>query len=391
MILPLGDDPNPRGVPIGTYALLFANIAVYVLIALPLSSTGVDPRDPMLEQYINAVTPNLPNDISIQRFLDQLSAYDLFVFRYGFRPAHPSLLALFASLFLHANLLHLLGNMLFLWIYGDNVEHRLGVVPFWAAYLITGVAATSFYAAFDPSSNLPLVGASGAISGVLGFYFLWFPHNRVRLFVFFFPFIMDTIMVPARLVLGVYLVFDNIVPFLGSHGGGGVAYGAHIGGFLAGLLIAWIVRKRDDWRAPEEFETRGRVAPGSASELLREAVDEGRLDDAARLYFSLPPSETRGVISSADLLALARWLDLAGHSQAALVAYRRHLRDFPRGPGRAEAHVGLGRLLLGQAEDTAAYQHFLEALDENPPSPIAELARHGLDEIAARGRRRRIG
>lgn len=384
MILPLGDTPNPPGTPVGTYALLLANFAVYALITFPLSSAGVDPNDPLLLEYVTAVTPHLPETMSAERFMAQISAYDLFVFRHGFRPAHPSLATLFTSLFLHANLLHLLGNMLFLWIYGDNVEHRLGVVAFVAAYLITGVAATSFHAVFDLGSNLPLVGASGAISGVLGFYFLWFPHNRVRLFVLFFPFIMQTILVPARLVLGAYLVFDNIVPFLGSRGGGGVAYGAHIGGFIAGLAIASMVRRRETWATPDEYKKGAGAPAGSAGAWLHAAILDGRFDEAARLYFSLPPHEARGLLSPAHLLRLAVWLEGAGHTQAALVAYRRHLRDFPRGPGRAEAHVAIGRILLDQGEATAAYQHFLDALDHSPAAATAQLARDGLNEIAER-------
>lgn len=390
MILPLGDDPNPRAVALGTYALLLANIAIYVLITLPLSTTAVDPHDPLLHEYIDAITPNLPAKVSPQRFVAQISAYDLFVFRYGFRPAHPSLSALFVSLFLHANLLHLFGNMLFLWIYGDNVEHRLGVGRYLACYIATGLAATSFHAVFDFDSNLPLVGASGAISGVLGLYFLWFPHNRVRMLVLFFPFIMQTIMVPARLVLGAYLLLDNVLPFLGSRGDGGVAYGAHIGGFLAGLAIAWGIRRREDWTTPREYAAEDQLAAGNASGKLRAAMLDSRFDDAARLYFSLPPQETRGVLPATDLLGLAKWLESAGHRQAALVAYRRHLRDYRRGPGRAEAHVGAGTILLEQGETPAAYQHFLDALDLHPAPEMAAAARRGLDEIAVRGQRRRL-
>jgi membrane associated rhomboid family serine protease len=138
------------------------------MITLPLSSTGVDPRDPRVLEYIDAVGPSLPANINPEQFLAHLSAYDLFVFRYGFRPAHPSLTALLASLFLHAGLAHLLGNMLFLWIYGNNVEHRLGTLAYLPAYIVTGVAASSFHAVFDSDSNLPLVGANFAGAVVAG-------------------------------------------------------------------------------------------------------------------------------------------------------------------------------------------------------------------------------
>src|SRR5512143_402870 len=168
MLLPLGDSPNPRGIPAMTYALVLANIAVYVLISLPLSSVAVDPNDPALREYVRIVVRSLPQPVPVQEVVANTSAYDLFVFRYGFRPAAPHLANLLYSLFLHAGFLHLFGNMLFLWIYGDNVEHRLGPVVYVIAYLGTGVAATLFHTVFDPDSPLPLVGASGAISGVLG-------------------------------------------------------------------------------------------------------------------------------------------------------------------------------------------------------------------------------
>jgi membrane associated rhomboid family serine protease len=84
-----------------------------------------------------------------------------------------------------------------------------------------------------------LVGASGAISGVLGFYFLWFPRHSVRVFLFLFPIYVGTVMLNARVVLAIYLLWDNVLPFLVSHGSGGVAHGAHIGGFIAGLAVAW--------------------------------------------------------------------------------------------------------------------------------------------------------
>ena len=120
---------------------------------------------------------------------------------------------LFTSMFMHAGFMHLLGNMVFLWVYGDNVEHRLGRVGFLFSYLLTGIAATLAFAGVAGNSGTPLVGASGAISGVLGLYFLLFPGNRVRVLVFLGWFI-TTIMLPARIVLGIYVVIDNILPLV---------------------------------------------------------------------------------------------------------------------------------------------------------------------------------
>lgn len=244
MILPISDYPNPRGAPWMTIALIAANVLVYVLVTLPLSAQRPAPNDPLFHEYLRAIAQALPPGVSIRDIAQQTSVYDLVVFEFGFRPAAIGVVTLFTSMFLHGGLLHLAGNMLFLWIYGDNVEHRLGSLPFLVWYLLAGIAATAFQTVFNLGSQIPLVGASGAISGVLGFYFVWFPHYMVRVLVFLFPFFMGTINVPARIVLGIYLVLDNVLPFLFASGMAGIAHGAHIGGFIAGLAAAWIMRGR---------------------------------------------------------------------------------------------------------------------------------------------------
>ncbi len=245
MLLPIGDTPNPRGTPYVNYLLLGINIAVYLLITLPLSASHPNPADPALQAYVRAIPQywNLP----VSELLRHISAYTLFIFTHGFKPADPSMVDLFSSMFLHAGFFHLAGNMLFLWIYGDNVEHRLGSLNYLFAYLATGMAATLFFMLFQLDSVTPMIGASGAISGVLGLYFLWFPRNKVRVFALLFPFFMDVILLPARWVLGFFLVIDNLLPFLFASGrGGGVAHGAHIGGFLAGLGIAYTLNRFPD-------------------------------------------------------------------------------------------------------------------------------------------------
>ncbi len=243
MFIPIGDEPNPPGyLPIATVAIIAINVAVYLLIALPLSTQAPDLRDPLLAEYARVVLPRLPPGTSLDELVRQTTAYDLMLFRWGFRASDPSLITLFTGMFLHAGFMHLAGNMLYLWVYGNNVEHRLGVLayPFW--YLATGVAATLFQTLFNPGSPIPLVGASGAISGVLGFYLVWFPHHMVRVFLFLFPFYVGTVHLNATLVLALYLVVDNLLPFVLAPAGAGVAHGAHIGGFLAGMAIAWGMR-----------------------------------------------------------------------------------------------------------------------------------------------------
>jgi len=388
MILPLGDAPNPRGIPFITYALILANCAVYFLVTLPLGAQAPDPNDPALWEYLRVVGQTLPRPVPVEQILQYTSAYDLFVFRYGFRPAAPVVTALFTAMFLHAGFLHLFGNMLFLWIYGDNVEQRLGRVSFLFWYLATGVAATLFHTLFARESPLPLIGASGAISGVLGFYFLWFPRNTVRLLFVLFPFFMNVFMVPARVVLGLYLLADNLLPFLIARGtGGGVAYGAHIGGFLAGLAVAWVMDRREVTGRPPEYRAVSAAAESeeTPAHSLAQAITRGDFATAAQAYFALSPDQTRRVLQPEDSLALADWLQQNGHPRAALTVYRRHLRDYPGGPGAAEAHVGAGSVQLNSPSlATSAHHHFLDALELDPSSETAARARAGLDAIAAR-------
>ena len=177
MFLPLGDTPNPRNfTPWVNWALIAANVGVYVLITLPLSQTPVDPTDPLLREYLRAIAPNLPPLTSLRQVLVHLSAYDLFTFAHGYKPGAPEVGDLFACMFLHGGFLHLAGNMLFLWIFGDNVEHRLGRVGYLLAYLATGVLATLSFSLFETGSMTPLVGAWLAF----GFLYTFMPNTRVR-------------------------------------------------------------------------------------------------------------------------------------------------------------------------------------------------------------------
>jgi membrane associated rhomboid family serine protease len=240
MFLPVGDLPNPPNFrPWATWGLIAANVGIYFLLSAPLATMPVNPEHPLLEEYLRTVLPRiLPEGVRIREVLSQISAYNLFVFRHGFKPGAPQFRDLLISLFLHANFAHLFGNMLFLWIYGDNVEHRLGRGRFLLVYLATGVIATVAFSLFAGGSMVPMIGASGAISGVLGLYFLLFPRNRVKVFLFLWPIFFRIVHLPARLVIGLFIVWDNLIPVLFKLQTG-VAYGAHLGGFLGGLAIAY--------------------------------------------------------------------------------------------------------------------------------------------------------
>jgi membrane associated rhomboid family serine protease len=145
---------------------------------------------------------------------------------------------LFTSMFMHAGWLHILSNMLFLWIFGDNVEDRFGHIKFIIFYLLCGLLATFAQMALDLHSDIPSLGASGAIAGVLGAYLLMFPFARVRVLMGFF-----VIPVPALVVIGLWIVLQ-LFAGVGSIGssGAGVAYMAHIGGFVAGMILTPILR-----------------------------------------------------------------------------------------------------------------------------------------------------
>jgi membrane associated rhomboid family serine protease len=152
-------------------------------------------------------------------------------------------LTLVSSQFLHAGWLHLLGNMLYLWIFGNNVEDRLGRIGFLLFYLAGGVLAGLAQVVIDPSSPIPLVGASGAIAATLGAYLVFFPGARVTSLVFL-GFFYQLIQIPAAIVLGFWFVLQLLdgIGSLGMTQGGGVAFFAHIGGFLFGAFVAWLLR-----------------------------------------------------------------------------------------------------------------------------------------------------
>jgi membrane associated rhomboid family serine protease len=208
VLLPIGDAPNYSHVrPWVNWALIAANVGIF------LAAFGAHGR----------------------------AGWPRFLFEHGFLPIDPSVADLFSSMFLHADWMHLLGNMLFLWIFGDNVEGRLGHAGYLFAYLASGLAAVLLFRVLDPEATVPLVGASGAIFGVQGFYFVAFRDNRVK--VLFFLFVVGAFWLSARLVIGISFL-TNLFLMLRPQGqdvGGGVAYAAHVGGALLGALIALVL------------------------------------------------------------------------------------------------------------------------------------------------------
>ncbi len=172
---------------------------------------------------------------------------------YGVVPADLTWPSLFTSMFLHGGWLHFLGNMLYLWIFGDNVEDHLGHGRYLLFYLFCGAAAALGQTAIQPYSEVPMIGASGAIAGVMGAYFVLFPHSRVLTGVFLF-FFFDIIEIPAIFFLGIWFLmqFFSGVGSIGADAAqGGVAFWAHIAGFAVGALGGVLWRGRESRRPPQ--------------------------------------------------------------------------------------------------------------------------------------------
>ncbi len=223
MLLPLKDDIPSRRFPFVTYSIIAVNIVVFMFEA----TMGKEQLQAFFE--LVAVIP---------------AEYTAFL-RGEPVPLLKLLAAPFASMFLHGGWMHLFGNMWFLYLFGDNVEDAMGHSRFLLFYLLTGLAATVAHIFVNPLSPIPIVGASGAISGVVGAYFLMFPTARVLTLVPIF-FFVDIVLLPAVVFIGMWFLFQFwsgllslAVPHLG-----GVAWWAHIGGFIAGLILAPIMREK---------------------------------------------------------------------------------------------------------------------------------------------------
>lgn len=220
-MLPLGDDREAGPAPVVTWALLALNVLAFFL-ELGQSSPGA------LQSFIQAWGV-VPREYS--------TGHDLA----PYIPV-PFWTTLLTSMFLHGGFAHLGGNMLYLWIFGDNIERRLGHARFLTFYLACGVAAGLAHILFNARSGVPTVGASGAISGILGGYILLFPQNRVRVMTS-----AGVTAVPAVVMLGLWILIQFVSGFgtiANTEETGGVAYMAHIGGFIAGMALVTLMGGR---------------------------------------------------------------------------------------------------------------------------------------------------
>src|SRR5690606_19738947 len=214
-MIPIRDEIKTHRTPIVNYALVVINVLVFLWMFLNSGN---------LESiyYEYALIPsNFLNGIDLGDVKD-----------------------VFTSMFMHGGWMHLIGNMLYLWIFGDNIEDRLGHIGYLIFYLAGGIAAALLQTLISPSSQIPMVGASGAIAGVLGAYLVMYPNSRVYTFI---PigFYARVRLVPAVVVLGLWFLLQLIsgVGSLGALDQGGTAYFAHIGGFIFGLIVGWMFKR----------------------------------------------------------------------------------------------------------------------------------------------------
>jgi len=223
-MFPYKDDNPSSTFPFVTIGIILANIIVFIM-QLGLETGG---RDAVMAY--GAIPSSILTFESAQ-------------------PIHPAL-TIFTAMFMHGGFFHLFGNMLYLWIFGNNIEDSLGHVRFIFFYLLCGVIAAYSHALSAPGSAIPMIGASGAVSGILGAYLLLFPYARVHTLIFL-GFFVQTIKVPALIVIGFWAIIQVINGLLASgiSNQGGIAWFAHLGGFLAGLVFIklWRPRRSNKW------------------------------------------------------------------------------------------------------------------------------------------------
>jgi len=232
-LIPLRDNQPTSSFPIITIILIAANVIAYIAQQV----------NPLITERLTMVPAEITHGIDSRHVITLMT--DSGLLQVIPRAPHPLWITVFTSMFLHGSLLHIGGNMLYLWIFGNNIEDALGKVRFTVFYFVCGIAAAFAQILTGPTSTTPVLGASGAIAGVLGAYYLLYPNARVLSIVpFFLSFVVE---VRAAVVLGLWFVLQVVQGFegWGMQEGGGVAVWAHVGGFLAGVGLILVCGGRN--------------------------------------------------------------------------------------------------------------------------------------------------
>jgi len=357
MILPIGDDNPKEKTPYVHYAIMIVNVLVFFHVAGFRSA----------------------------------AEYERFYRTWGLVPAAFNVVSLFTSMYLHAGLMHLAGNMLFLWIVGDNVEDRVGHVGYLVFYHAAGAVATLAHAWAYPASTMPLVGASGAISGMMGAYAVFFPHAKIKIWYWVWLFFTNVVYVSAKWAVALWFLEQLLLRWATGAAGSGVAYEAHIGGLVFGVATAAVLRETllreqdtvrrivrprpaggptlqwvTDADGRRVFEAE--VARPSAGDLPPQANDlkgltsslaEGDLRTAYR-YFTRATSAAGGsAIDPATMMKLGGALVMTGQYGPAARVYEVVVETYPDASDTPEAAFRLGTILSRSFRDYTRARDFL--------------------------------
>ena len=351
--------------------------------------------------------------------------YDQVVDRFAFTPADFNLETMFTSQFLHGSPGHLIGNMWFLYLFGDNVENRCGPIKYFFCYLMSGALGNLCHFAFFPNSTIPGIGASGAIAGVMGMYLFLFPYNRVRIFMWLFIFI-QRFSISAIWVIGIWfgIEFFSSQMQMAQGAAPGVDHLAHAGGlvagfvFAAGMTVLGIIRNEGDHlfavmtgrgrpqRSPYLDEAGGSItdystAPDVAARPILNVEDPrvkvvallhgGRTEEARRAWRKYAFDNHESVLPVREQLEIALALDKNGERGAARDAYERLIEHYPNEqPYAAEANLALAGMLLqelkesGDEREVPLITRLLRRVAESHPYPNRRaLAEKWLQAISA--------
>lgn len=369
-IWPIRDEFGIKRLPVANFVIIFINIVVFFFFAF----------QPSYSDVVNT---------------------------YGFIPSRFSWLTIFTSMFLHGSLMHLIGNMWYLYLIGDNLEDRWGHFLYFLFYLLAGVIAVLFYSAFIPDSarDIPSIGASGAVSGVLGAYVILFPKSRITFWYYIFVFFRiysGTFDIFAWFWVSFWFLQQLIGMFINinSNATAGIAFGAHVGGFLVGLFIAFLTRSFQKARyirnvcagqnALYEISGEGlfkvmsfdqQVEIFNIEKEIERLINENNEREAAILYGKALKKYPGLSIPSAYKYKFAEMLQNIGFFGEAIDAYRKFLRDNPFNNLADNALYNLGKIYLDKGEKDRANQCFRQIVLFYPYSEIYDEAMYALSGL----------